>query len=86
LYGAVFNFATLDDCEGIEVLLIDPRHSKGYILAEWNNDGQPWYNSGCRSFNQASALDHWGSDNYPDKERGRMYVDAIDAAKQQEEE
>ena len=77
LRDVVFDFAALDGCKGIEVLLMDPRGSHGYMLVKWYLNGDPWYNSGCRSFNREDALAHWGGDEYQDWGRGQMYVDAI---------
>jgi uncharacterized protein YjbI with pentapeptide repeats len=81
LCGAKFNWANLREANGVTVRFRDPRYEKeGYQLVAWTSEGEPWFNSGCRSFNKKDALEHWGSLNYPDKERGQLYVNAIKGA------
>jgi hypothetical protein len=81
LRWADLNGTDLNEANGVAVLFRDPRYEeKGYQLVAWTSEGEPWFNSGCRSFNKKDALEHWGSLNYPDKERGQLYVNAIKGA------
>jgi hypothetical protein len=59
-------------CPGIG--WVDPR---GYSLVHRAADDR--FFAGCRSFTRAEALAHWGSPEYPDPERGAMFVAAINA-------
>jgi hypothetical protein len=78
LNGTKFNWANLREANGVAVLFRDPRYEKeGYQLVAWTSEGEPWFNSGCCSFNKKDALEHWGDDDYADKERGAMYSLAI---------
>ena len=51
---------------------------RGYVLIMFNHEGSHGFISGCKSFATAEgAIAHWGSPDYPRRERGQMYVDAI---------
>ena len=62
------------DLEGtaITALHID---SRGYWLVRAGRS----YIAGCRNFTAIEAIAHWGSEKYPDADRGRAFVDAIKA-------
>lgn len=76
LTGADLTYANLTGVRGIIYFKFDPR---GYTLVMFNNkDGSHGFTSGCKSFASAGdAIAHWGNSDYPDQERGQMYVDAI---------
>jgi hypothetical protein len=60
-------------CSGLRALYTDERNYSLYR-------GGSVYIAGCRHFpDAASALAHWGSPNYPDRERGDAYCAAIHA-------
>ncbi len=54
----------------IAALYVD---SRSYRLDRAGNH----YHAGCRRFTAAEAIAHWGSDNYPNKDRGAAYVAAV---------
>jgi len=55
---------------GIPILYYDDR---GYFLVRVGER----YIAGCRNFEKHEALRHWGSNQYPNKKRGKSYCDAI---------
>ena len=61
-------------CTGILPIYVDDR---GYELRHISG----YFQAGCSTFpNAEDALSHWGSDNYPDPERGRKFCEAIKRA------
>jgi len=61
---------------GIPIIYNDAR--RGYELRAVSVGEATWYVAGCRLFtSKADALAHWGSDSYPDCERGQAYCEAI---------
>lgn len=78
LYCANLYRADLPSANGI--IRIDGHDSRGFelILVAWE-DG-PRVKAGCHWFTMPEALAHWGGDDYPDRERGQRYVDAINLA------
>lgn len=51
---------------------------RGYELRRIFCGQDEWWVAGCRLFtSRTDALDHWGSDRYPDRTRGRSFCDAI---------
>jgi uncharacterized protein YjbI with pentapeptide repeats len=86
LTGTILDFSNLKRAIGIELLFRDPRYDeigdsrykeKGYQLVRWSMNGEPWYNSGCRSLSESDALAHWGAPDYEDRIRGDLYLRAI---------
>ena len=52
--------------------------SRGYDLHAAKLATGWFYTAGCRTFKSAdAALAHWGSDDYPNKDRGKGFCDAI---------
>ena len=52
--------------------------SRGYKLRRVMAGSEEWFVSGCRLFrSRQTALNHWGSPDYPDKTRGEAYCNAI---------
>ena len=74
LKGADLSGANLSGTIGIKHIGFDPR---GWTLVMWMRHGKLWCSAGCRSFDKAGALAHWGSPDYPDPNRGQQYVRAI---------
>ncbi len=74
LEGANLEGANLTATKGIVYIGFDRR---GYTLICWLNEGEKWFNAGCRSFNIANALAHWGASDYENQSRGQIYVTAI---------
>ena len=61
--------------KGIISASIDKR---GYVLAMWKNNNEHIFNAGChKNFTYDEAIVHWGSDEYPNGERGQRYVKAV---------
>ena len=61
----------------IPIIYVDPR---GYELRRVMCGPQEWWLAGCRRFtDRAAAIEHWGSPDYPDPERGAAFVAAINA-------
>ena len=54
------------------------KDSRGYELHRIVLSDGEWFIAGCRKFRRQKALDHWGSPNYPDQDRGRRFVEAIE--------
>ncbi len=75
LRGADLYRADLAGAKGI--MQISGFDARGYALIRWFKGKETWFNSGCRSFSLATALVHWGSEAYADRERGQNYVAAI---------
>ena len=65
----------LDGCTSLPALFEDERHYRLYRIDRK-------YVAGCRNFSAAEALEHWGSPDYPDLERGAKYVDAVEVEEQ----
>ena len=59
----------------IPVIYTDDR---GYELRKIMVGDAEWFSAGCRLFeSRADALAHWGSPDYPDRERGAAFCAAI---------
>ena len=43
------------------------------------------YIAGCRNFTAEEAIEHWGGDDYPDKEGGAAFVKAVMAEERRRE-
>ena len=53
---------------------------RGYELRRVMCGQEEWFVAGCRLFrSRAEALAHWGSDNYPNRDRGDAFCAAINA-------
>jgi len=76
LSGAYLSGADLSGAKGI--VFVYGFDKRGYTLyrVQWA-DG-PRFRAGCRFFAEAEARAHWGGDTYPDKDRGQIYIRAID--------
>ena len=59
----------------IPVIYTDDR---GYELRKIMAGDAEWFAAGCRLFeSRADAMAHWGSPDYPDRERGAAFCAAI---------
>ncbi len=74
LSGANLSGANLSGATGVICVILDER---GYNLVQWNHNNVKMYNSGCRCFTFDEAIAHWGSQDYPDAQRGALYVSAV---------
>ena len=68
-------YADLIGAKGISFIGFD---SRGWVLVCWWKNGDPLFTAGChKGLSLQEALDHWGSDAYPDQERGERYCSAV---------
>ena len=76
LSGADLSGADLSGAIGFHLLPV--QDARGYAFAHAIQTDAGWrVRAGCRDFSITEALAHWGSPDYPDAERGAMYVHAI---------
>ena len=61
----------LNGCTSLPALFEDDRH---YSLVRVGDR----YYAGCRNFSASEAVEHWGSPDYPDLERGAKYMEAVE--------
>lgn len=66
-------------CTSLATLLDDERDYRLVRLGDR-------YYAGCRNFNASEALEHWGSKDYPDPERGALFAEAVKAEERRLEE
>ena len=79
LDGANLDGANLDGADGKMVIAGQPERlgidHRGYELFAWPlKDGNRIIRCGCRTFTLEDARAHWGSDEYPDRERGEWFL------------
>lgn len=80
LRSARLSKVNTDGAKGIiRIVGIDERRHNLFRIT-W--DSWYMYCAGCRWFRFEDAIRHWGNPEYPDKERGKRYVDVIHAMNQ----
>lgn len=72
--------ANLDDNEYLIDLGIELDRAYRRVIFTGHTNGEPRIMAGCRYFTFAEARAHWGSPDYPYRERGDEYLALIDIA------
>ncbi len=78
LRGAGLSSAGLSKVNGFLLLPIQDHRGYSFVHASLCGDKVWRIIAGCRRFTIDQARAHWGSEKYPDKERAKDYLYAID--------
>jgi len=82
LSGAELREADLSGADlrsAVGLILLPVQDVRGYSFAHAAKCGEEWrIRAGCRNFSIDEALEHWGSPEYEDRERGDLYVYAVE--------